>query len=70
MLAEESVKMSPRLKSRITLALVALGFVVLVFFLIGPREPGVSQRSRGAVLKIDLRTMRDAIDKYALDRTW
>jgi len=60
--------MKLRLKSRTSLALVILGFVVLVLFLIVPREPRTSQRTRETVLRTDLRAMRDAIDHYTLDK--
>src|ERR1700740_3528708 len=60
--------MSPWLKSRTTLALVILGFVVLLLFLIGSREPRMPQRTREAVLRTDLQRMRDAIGNYTLDK--
>jgi type II secretory pathway pseudopilin PulG len=60
--------MKLQLKSRTSLALIAVGFIALALFLIGPREPGVSLRTREAVLMTDLRTMRDAIDNYTLDK--
>ena len=59
--------MDTRLRSRLEgLALIPLGFIVLVLFLAGPRESRT--RVQEAVLRTDLRTIRDAIDNYTLDR--
>jgi general secretion pathway protein G len=60
--------MKLRLKSKTRLALLTIGFIALVLPLIGQREPRMSLRSREAVLRTDLRTMRDAIDNYTLDK--
>jgi hypothetical protein len=60
--------MKLRLKSKVRLALIAFGFIALVFLAIGRTEIPVSLRSREAVLKSDLRILREAIDKYTLDK--
>ena len=60
--------MKLRLKSKARWAFATLGFVGLIFFAIGRTEPPVSLASREAVLRTDLRTIRDAIDNYTLDK--
>jgi general secretion pathway protein G len=56
------------LKSKTGIALMAMVFIALVFLVIGRTEPPVRRESLEAVLKADLRTMRDAIDHYTLDK--
>lgn len=60
--------MKLRLKSKARWAFATLGFVGLVFLAIGRTEPPVTLASREAVLRTDLRTIRDAIDNYTLDK--
>lgn len=58
--------MKLRPKSRASLALFALTFLVLIL-VANCRVYTATQHSREAVLKTDLRIMRDAIDDYTLD---
>lgn len=59
--------MKLRPKSKAGLVLVALTFLVLILLAKSRYDPPF-QHSREAVLKTDLRTMRDAIDNYTLDK--
>ena len=60
--------MKLRLKSATSIVLVVFGLIALVL-LARPREKfGVSRREREAILRTDLRTIRDAIDNYTLDK--
>ena len=61
-------KMKLRLKSKVRSALIALGFIAPLSLAIGAYYHRVSLRSREAELKIDLRTMRYAIDHCMLDK--
>ena len=54
-------------KSKASLVLVALTFLMLML-LDNSRYCPPIQHSREAVLKTDLRTIRDAIDNYTLDK--
>lgn len=54
-------------KSKASLVLVALAFLMLIL-LASSRVFTTTQRSREAVLKTDLRAIRDAIDNYTLDK--
>lgn len=54
-------------KSKPTLVLVALTFLALIW-LADSRVYTPTQHSREAVLKTDLRIIRDAIDSYTLDK--
>ena len=60
--------MKLRLKFGESLALVGLSLFAVIFLTHGRYEPPLIQHSREAVLKTDLRTMRDAIDNYTLDK--
>ena len=60
--------MKARVKLRTSLALCALGLLVLVLLAQGRYDPPLIQHSHAAVLKTDLRTIRDAVDNYTLDR--
>lgn len=60
--------MKLRSKSKATWAFAVLGFIVLLLLAIGRTEPPVSLASREAVLRADLRTIREAIDDYTLDK--
>ncbi|HEV2196067.1 MAG TPA: hypothetical protein VGR55_10830 [Candidatus Acidoferrum sp.] len=59
--------MKLRSKSRASLVLFALTFLVLIL-LASSRVYTPTQHSREAVLKTDLRTIRDAIDNYKQDK--
>ena len=59
--------MWPRLTSKASLAAIVFGFLVLMFLALSPTERPVN-RTREAVLRTDLRTIRDAIDSYTLDK--
>ena len=60
--------MKLRLKSRASLTLIVLGFVAPLSLAIWTYYPRASQRSREAELRVDLRTMRNAIDNCTLDK--
>jgi general secretion pathway protein G len=62
--------MNLRLKSKTGIALIGLGFVALLFLAIERTEYPLPlhAHSREAVLRTDLRMMRDAIDHYTLDK--
>jgi len=55
-------------KSRGGVVLVGLSVIGLLFFGMRRESVRVSQRAREAVLLRDLRTIRDAIDNYTLDK--
>lgn len=59
--------MKLRLKFGESLALIALGLIALIFLAQRRFDPPF-RHSREAVLKTDLRTIRDAIDSYTLDQ--
>lgn len=59
--------MKLRPKSKASLGLVAMTLLVLML-LANSRVYTPTQHSREAVLKTDLRTIRDAIDNYTLDK--
>ena len=60
--------MQLRLKSATRIFLVVSGLIALVL-LATPRETfRVTRREREGILRTDLRTMRDAIDNYTLDK--
>lgn len=54
-------------KSKLSMVLVALAFLMLIM-LANSRVYTATQHSREAVLKTDLRTIRDAIDNYTRDK--
>jgi len=60
--------MNPKLKSKAGISLIGVGFLAMLFLSTTQRINRGSARSREAVLKTDLRTMRDAIDHYTLDK--
>lgn len=60
------MKLPPNLRTG--LLLCALGLLLLVFLGIRSCDFLPVQHSREAVLRTDLRTIRDAIDNYALDK--
>ena len=59
--------MKLRPKSKASLVLVALTLLILIL-LANSRVYTATQHSREAVLKTDLRTIRNAIDNYTLDK--
>jgi general secretion pathway protein G len=59
--------MKLRLKSKASFALITVGLIVLVLLVLGRTEPGV-RRTREKTFRMDLRVMREAIDKYTLDK--
>ena len=59
--------MKLRPKSKASLVLFALTFLVLILLANSRYYPPI-QHSREAVLKTDLRTIRDAIDNYTQDK--
>lgn len=59
---------SPRRRRLVILALLVLSVVAILMFRSGQYINEVHPLSKEAVLKTDLRTMRDAIDNYTLDK--
>ena len=57
-------------KDKSTAGVVLIGVGVIALLFLGMRRESVRgiQRSREAVLRTDLRTIRDAIDNYTLDK--
>jgi general secretion pathway protein G len=55
-------------KSITSVALVVFGFIALVLLATPKDNFGVARRQREAILKTDLRAIRDAIDNYTMDR--
>ncbi|PYT75804.1 MAG: hypothetical protein DMG40_27470 [Acidobacteria bacterium] len=55
-------------KSIAGIILIGLGIIALLFLGMRRESVRVSQREREAVLRRDLRTIRDAIDNYTLDK--
>lgn len=64
------VKRSSERQSGFTLVelLVVMAIVATLLSLVTPRFIGSVDRAREATLRVDLRTMRDAIDKFYSDR--
>ena len=60
--------MKLRAKLRTSLLLCALGLLVLLFLARWSFDPTLFEHSREAVLKTDLRILRDAINNYTLDK--
>ena len=58
--------MKPRQRRRIILALLLVAVAVLIWLL--PRENYSPRRAREAVLRQDLKTLRDQIDNYTMDK--
>lgn len=55
-------------KSITGVALIVFGFIALVLLATPKDNFRVTRREREAILKTDLRTIRDAIDNYTIDR--
>ena len=55
-------------KSIAGIVLIGLGVIALLFLGMRRESVRVSQREREAILRTDLRTIRDAIDNYTLDK--
>ena len=55
-------------KSTAGVVLIGLGVIALTFLGIRRESVRVIQREREAILRTDLRTIRDAIDNYTLDK--
>jgi len=55
-------------KSTAGVVLIGLGVIALAFLGIRRESVRVIQREREAILRTDLRTIRDAIDNYTLDK--
>ena len=57
-------------KGKSTTGVVLIGLGVIALFLLAmPRENFTrTQRERAAILRTDLRTIRDAIDNYTIDK--
>ena len=55
-------------KSIAGIILIGLGIIALLFLGMRRESVRVSQREREAILRTDLRTIRDAIDNYTLDK--
>jgi len=60
--------MKLRLKSGTSIFLVVFGLIALVLLATPKDRFSASRREREAVLRTDLRTIRDAIDNYTLDK--
>ena len=55
-------------KSIAGIVLIGLGVIALLFLGMRRESVRVRQREREAILRTDLRTIRDAIDNYTLDK--
>ncbi|PYU14774.1 MAG: type II secretion system protein G [Acidobacteria bacterium] len=68
MLVSEKAEMKLRLKSGTSIFLVFFGLIALILLATTRETVRVSRREREATLRTELRTLRDAIDNYTLDK--